>query len=90
MTDHDVTDEVIDFENAELGNEDELAKLIIVCMHLTMVQKPCDFIKEKTMSNMSTEDQKVLESILSMTVNDDSLTQARLTEVLQDSGKVSA
>lgn len=55
-------------------------------MHLTMVQKPCELIKEKTMMNLSTDDQKVLESILSTIVNDDSLTQARLKEVLQDSG----
>ena len=38
------------------------------------------------MMNLSTEDQKVLESILTALVNDDTVTRARLTEVLQDSG----
>lgn len=53
-------------------------------MHLTMVQKPCEGIKEKTMWNLSTEDQKVIESILLAIVNDDQLTRSRLNEVLQD------
>lgn len=86
VLDHNITDEIIDFDSAASGNEDELAKLIVVCMHLTMVQKPCETIKQKTMMNLSTEDQKVLESILTALVNDDSVTQSRLAEVLQDSG----
>lgn len=86
LEDHNITDEIIDFDGAVSGNEDELAKLIVVCMHLTMVQKPCEMIKERTMMNLSTEDQKVLESILTALVNDDTVTRTRLTEVLQDSG----
>lgn len=53
-------------------------------MHLTMVQKPCEMIKEKTMWNLSTEDQKVIEAILLAIVNDDQLTRGRLIDVLQD------
>lgn len=86
LVDHNITDDIIDFDGAASGNDDELAKLIVVCMHLTMVLKPCEMIKQKTMMNLSTEDQKVLESILTAIVNDDAVTRARLTEVLQDSG----
>ena len=53
-------------------------------MHLTMVQKPCENIKENTMWNLSTEDQKVIEAILLAIVNDDQLTRSRLIDVLQD------
>ncbi len=75
---------VVDFDAAASGNEDELAKLIVICMHFTMVQKPCEHIKEKTMWNLSTEDQKVIEAILLALVNDDQLTRSRLIDVLQD------
>lgn len=74
----------VDYDLAASGNEDELAKLIVICMHLTMVQKPSEVIKEKTMWNLSTEDQKVIESILQAIVNDDQLTRSRLIDVLQD------
>lgn len=77
-------EDVIDYDAAASGNEDELAKLIVICMHLTMVLKPCEIIKEKTMWNLSTEDQKVIEAILLAIVNDDQLTRSRLVEVLQD------
>lgn len=75
---------VVDYDAAASGNEDELAKLIVICMYLTMVQKPCEVIKEKTMWNLSTEDQKVIEAILLAIVNDDQLTRSRLNDVLQD------
>ena len=78
-------DDVVDFDAAASGNEEELTKLIVICIHLTMFQKPCEVIKQKTMWNLSTEDQKVIEAILQVTVNDDQLTKSRLIEVLQDS-----
>ena len=85
FVEYSLQDDVVDFDGAASGNEEELTKLIVICMHLTMVQKPCEVIKQKTMWNLSTEDQKVIEAILQVTVNDDQLTKSRLIEVLQDS-----
>nr|CAH0104580.1 unnamed protein product [Daphnia galeata] len=84
LREYKLQENVVDFDAAASGNEDELAKLIVICMHLTMVQKPCENIKEKTMWNLSTEDQKVIEAILLAIVNDDQLTRSRLIDVLQD------
>ena len=75
---------VVDFDAAASGNEDELAKLIVIIRHLTMVQKPRENIKERTMWKLSTEDQKVIEAILLDIVNDDQITRNRLIDVLQD------
>ncbi|XP_057368948.2 golgin subfamily A member 4-like isoform X2 [Daphnia carinata] len=84
LREYKLQENVVDYDAAASGNEDELAKLIVICMHLTMVQKPCEVIKEKTMWNLSTEDQKVIEAILLAIVNDDQLTRGRLNDVLQD------
>ncbi|XP_046458153.1 COP1-interactive protein 1-like isoform X4 [Daphnia pulex] len=88
LREYKLQENVVDFDAAASGNEDELAKLIVICMHLTMVQKPCEHIKEKTMWNLSTEDQKVIEAILLALVNDDQLTRSRLIDVLQDNLQV--
>ncbi|XP_032783508.2 early endosome antigen 1 isoform X3 [Daphnia magna] len=84
LREYKLEENVVDYDAAASGNEDELAKLIVICMYLTMVQKPCEVIKEKTMWNLSTEDQKVIEAILLAIVNDDQLTRSRLNDVLQD------
>jgi predicted house-cleaning noncanonical NTP pyrophosphatase (MazG superfamily) len=68
---HKLQENVVDFDAAASGNEDELAKLIAIIMHLTMVQKPCENITERTMWKLSTEDHKVIEAILLDVVNDD-------------------
>ena len=82
--------DIINFKAAATRDENELSKLIVVCMHLTMVVKSSEMIQEKTMLNLSNEDQLVIKGILHAIVNDDQLTRARLTEILNEpsSGKL--
>lgn len=47
-----------------------------------MVKKPDERIKENTISNFSMEDQRVIETILVAILNDDSLSQRKLVELL--------
>lgn len=49
-----------------------------------MVKQPCEAIKEKTISSLSMEDQKIIEAILMAVVNEDSLSRGKLIEVLLD------
>lgn len=59
-------------------------------MYLTMVKRPCETIKQKTISTLSGEDQKVIKAILLELVHDDHVTRTRLEEVLQNTyyGKI--
>ena len=79
-----LNDDIINFKTAAARDEDEIAKLIVVCMHLTMVVKSCEMIQEKTMLTLSNEDQLVIKSILHAIVNDDQLTRTRLAEILYE------
>lgn len=85
LLDHNIDDNIVDFNLAALGNEDELCILIVICMYLVMVKRPCEAIKETSIVNLPMEDQKVIRSILAELVHDDQVTRNRLVEVLQDS-----
>lgn len=76
--------DIINFKTAATRDEEELSKLIVVCMHLTMVVKSSETIQEKTMANLSNEDQLIIKGMLHAIVNDDQLTRTRLTEILYE------
>lgn len=49
-----------------------------------MVKKPNEQIKENTISNFSMEDQRIIETILVAILNEESLSQSKLVELLQE------
>ena len=77
-------DDIINFKAAAARDENELSKLIVVSMYLTMVVRSCETIKGKTMLHLSTEDQLIIKQMLHIIVNDDHLTKTRLNEIIYD------
>ena len=53
----------VDFTAVSTDNEQEIAKLVAMCMHFTMVSRARDDIKAKTMKLMS-EDQTIIKATL--------------------------
>jgi hypothetical protein len=53
-------------------------------MHLTMVLRPRDDIKEKTMNLLSAEDQMIIKTILHAIVNDEQMSRQQLADIVYD------
>ena len=53
-------------------------------MHLTMVLRPRDDIKEKTMNLLSAEDQMIVKTILHAIVNDEQMSRQQLADIVYD------
>jgi hypothetical protein len=53
-------------------------------MHLTMVLRPRDDIKEKTMKLLSAEDQMIIKTILHAIVNDEQMSRQQLADIVYD------
>ena len=90
FTEQNIAKDVVNFRAASSGDEDEIAKLVAVCMHLTMVLSPRDDIKHRTMTCLSNEEQSVIKNMLHAIVNDsDHMSRNQLADIVHDppSGK---